>query len=437
MNNKFYGWKIVACLFLIYLATNGIGLNTMSLFNVEFEKTFFGAKTGQASKLMGWLYFILALPLPFVGRLLQKVSPKKLILIGAIGTAVMLLYLTTVRSFGALKVYYFVYPVFLTLAGLVSSIYIINNWFVQKRGLAIGVFLTASSFGPVLFSPLAGYLIKNYGWQQALLIQNIAAIALILLPIVFLYNKPADKAQFADGVEGRVAPVSLKFDNATINRHLKAILNTADFWLFLLVSGIMWFVIIGFIPYQRTYTDEMKLDAQQSGLIQGLFFFFSLAGKIIFGYLGDKYDKKTILVISVVNLLLGAVLLRMSLDNRALLIPCFIVFGCGFSGTFTMIQSFMIYKYAGPAYSTILGILSFIDTISGAIAALLIAKWAVVGFDPVAKKPLWSFVYTFNLFIIIAAIAFGVSLLLKRTPYNQPQKAQEEILYLHTDTYKK
>lgn len=417
MNQNFYGWKIVASLFLIYLATNGIGLNTMSLFNVEFEKEFFGAKNGQASKLMGVLYFILALPLPFVGRLLQKVSPKKLILIGGIGVSVMLLYLTTVRSFAALKVYYYVYPVFLTLAGLVSSIYIINNWFVQKRGLAIGIFLTASSFGPVVFSPLAGYLIKNYGWQQALLIQNILAVVLVLIPIFFLYNKPADRGQFADGVEGRIAPVAYKFENAVIMRSLGSILKTADFWLFLLVSGVMWFIIVGFIPYQRTYTDEMKLDAQQSGLLQGLFFLFSLAGKVIFGYLGDKYDKKTILIISVLNLLLGAVLLRLSLENHALLIPCFIVFGCGFSGTFTMMQSFMIYKYAGPAYSTILGILSFIDTLSGAIAAMLIAKWAVIGFDPVMKKPVWSFHYTFNLFIILAAVAFAASFLLKKTPH--------------------
>jgi MFS transporter, OFA family, oxalate/formate antiporter len=423
MQTKFYGWKIVACLFLIYLATNGIGLNTMSLFNVEFEKEFFGAKTGQASKLMGVLYFILAIPLPFVGRLLQKVSPKKLILIGGIGTSIMLLYLTSVRSFSALKIYYYMYPVFLTLAGLVSSIYIINNWFVQKRGLAIGIFLTASSFGPVLFSPLAGYLIKNYGWQQALLFQNIMAVALIMIPIFFLYNKPADKDQFADGVEGRVAPVAFKFDNATITRHLKSILSTADFWLFLLVSGVMWFIIVGFIPYQRTYTDEMKLDAQQSGLIQGLFFFFSLAGKLIFGYLGDKYDKKTILIVSVVNLLLGALLLRLSLDNHSLLIPCFIVFGCGFSGTFTMMQSFMIYKYAGPAYSTILGVLSFIDTLSGAIAAWIIAKWAVVGFDPLAKKPIWSFVSTFNIFIILASVALLVSFLLKKTPHTTTEPA--------------
>jgi hypothetical protein len=40
MKKPFYGWTVLACLFLVYFASNGIGLNTLSKFLPEFMKAF-------------------------------------------------------------------------------------------------------------------------------------------------------------------------------------------------------------------------------------------------------------------------------------------------------------------------------------------------------------------------------------------------------------
>jgi MFS family permease len=73
----------------MYMASNGIVLNTFNLYLPEFAKEF-GVDIGKATGLAATLYLVLALPLPFVGNLLEKFSPKKLIITGAIGAALLL-----------------------------------------------------------------------------------------------------------------------------------------------------------------------------------------------------------------------------------------------------------------------------------------------------------------------------------------------------------
>jgi nitrate/nitrite transporter NarK len=54
------------------------------------------------------------------------------------------------------------------------------------------------------------------------------------------------------------------------------------------------------------------------------------------------------------------------------MVPCAIVFGLGYSGTFTMIQLYIINLFGGAAYGTILGILSFIDTLAASMGVAVL-----------------------------------------------------------------
>jgi MFS family permease len=95
-------------------------------------------------------------------------------------------------------------------------------------------------------------------------------------------------------------------------------------------------------------------------------------GKLLFGYLGDKFSVKKIMLISVGNMLLGCLLLYWSLQDSRWIVPCAIVFGLGYSGTFTMIQLYIIDLFGGAAYGTILGLLSFIDTLCASIGVAVL-----------------------------------------------------------------
>ncbi len=362
MQKSFYGWVIITALFLMYMASNGIALNTFNLYSTSFAKDF-NIPIEKAIQLSGIMYLFLALPLPFVGRLLERYSPKKLIVIGALGTIVSFAVFATARSYNAMLVFVILFPLFLSVTGLLTSMYIINNWFVKYRGIATGILLMGSSVGPALFAPVIGKWIKLYGWQTAALYEAIICSCLVLIPALLIADHPAQKNQYADGIEGTTGRQPV-VDKAASARQFASVLRSGRFYMVAIVTAVLWFCIGGFIQNQRSYQADLHMDVQQSGLVQGLFFFCGLLGKLLFGWLSDKFDVRRIMLLSVANMALGAVLLRLSLDNSAFVMPAAILFGLGYSGVFTMIQLYVITLYGGPAYGKILGLLSFIDTLA-------------------------------------------------------------------------
>ncbi|MBR2648819.1 MAG: MFS transporter [Sediminibacterium sp.] len=369
---KIYCWVILVCLFLMYMASNGIVLNTFNLYLPEFAKTF-NVDIAKATGLAAILYLVLALPLPLVGFLLERFSPKKLIVTGAIGASAGLFFLANATSFGMVRAFTIVYPLFLCLVGLLTSMYVINNWFVKYKGIATGTLLMASSVGPAIFAPLVGKWIKILGWQTAAQYQAIICTCLILLPALLIFSHPSKINAYADGVEGTIGKQP-KVDRAERKSLLKKALGSSEFYMLALVTAALWFCIGGFIQNQRNYQADLLLDVAQSGKLQGVFFTCGLLGKFLFGFLGDKFDVKKIMLLSVVNMFLGCLFLYLSLHDKNFVIPCAIVFGLGYSGTFTMIQLYIINLFGGAAYGTILGLLSFIDTICASVGVAVLGS---------------------------------------------------------------
>ena len=242
---KFYCWIVLACLFLMYMASNGIVLNTFNLYLPEFAKEF-GVDIGKATGLAATLYLVLALPLPFVGNLLEKYSPKKLIVTGALGTSLGLFFLARATHFSTVQLFVIVYPLFLCLVGLLTSMYVINNWFVKYKGIATGILLMASSVGPAIFAPIVGKWIKTMGWHAAAQNQFILCSCLIILPALLLYSHPANINSYADGIPGTVGRQPF-VDKAVSRQLLKKALSSAEFYLVALVTAALWFCIGGFI----------------------------------------------------------------------------------------------------------------------------------------------------------------------------------------------
>jgi MFS family permease len=218
-----------------------------------------------------------------------------------------------------------------------------------------------------------GKWIKTLGWQTAAYYQACICTAMIMIPAVLIFSHPARIGAYADGIEGTVGRQP-KSDRDERRRIFRGALRSTEFYLLALVTAALWFCIGGFIQNQRNYQADLQLDVAQSGLLQGVFFFCGLLGKLLFGWLGDRFDVKRIMMLSVLNMLIGCALLYMSLGDPVFTIPCAVVFGLGYSGTFTMIQLYIINLFGGAAYGTILGILSFIDTIAASLGVAILGS---------------------------------------------------------------
>lgn len=397
MKNIFYGWWVLLALVLIYMVTNGILLNTMPLFAPQLLDEF-QLDNQQVSRPAQLLYLLVSILAAFVGILLDKYSPKTIMLTGAIILLIALAGFASATSFIQIQGVYVLYAFALTLAGIVTSMYLITQWFVKYRGLAVGIFLMGSSFGGALFNKIAGWGIATLGWRSAAWILLGCAVAGMLLPLVLLIrNRPADMGLLPDG-----ETPNLTADNHRTHAHagmtLGAAMRTPHFYLLLVATATLWFCITGVVNHQVLFIEKDLNQAKEIVTnVTSLFFLCSIIGKLLFGWLGDRFNKLIIMLISIINLLIGTVLLRYLADlPTAMMYVYALVYGIAFSGAFTMIQVVVAELYSGSSYGKILGIFTMIDTLAGSMGIIVLGSM---------RKNSGSYLGAFDTMILLCGFA--------------------------------
>ena len=393
MKNQNYQWVVLTALFFVYLASNGFGFNTLPLWYPSLTTEFNLAK-GQISEAPSLMLILVAFLSPLFGYMLDKWNPKTMMLIGGIGLSGLLLGFSKITSFGELKIFYLLYAVFLCFGGIITSMFLINKWFDKNRGLAVGIFLNASSLGAVLFNKWAGGLIAEKGWREAEMTMAFVMCVLLIAPWFLIKNRPKSET-FGSGIMG----------SSKQEITLKEAAKTPSFYLLLLITGTLWYCINGLLFNKDTYLNDLQKTVAERGDFASLFFLCGLIGKLFFGFMSDKFSKKGIMIISIANLLLGSWLLKNSLSNPEMVKWVAIVYGFGYSGAFTMIQVLIADFYMGKNYGAILGIFTMVDTLAGSAGIILVGK---------NRQFSGTYLHAFDTMFILCAVTLLATFLIKK-----------------------
>ncbi|MEY4540153.1 MAG: hypothetical protein RLZZ306_1910 [Bacteroidota bacterium] len=392
MKNLPYSWVILFALFFVYLASNGFGFNTLPLWYPSLTAEFDLAK-GQISEAPSLMLILVAFLSPLFGYMLDKWNPKTMMLIGGIGLSGLLLGFSKITSFQELKIFYVLYAVFLCFGGIITSMYLINKWFDKNRGLAVGIFLNASSLGAVIFNQWAGKLVAEKGWRDAEMTMAFLMCVLLIAPWFLIKNRPKNETSL--GIA----------NNQSQDITLKEAAKTPSFYLLLLITGTLWYCINGLLFNKDTYLNDLQKTVAERGNFASLFFLCGLIGKLFFGFMSDKFSKKGIMIISIANLLLGSWLLKNSLSNPDLVKWVAIVYGFGYSGAFTMIQVLIADFYMGKNYGAILGIFTMVDTLAGSAGIILVGK---------NRQFSGTYLHAFDTMLILCAVTLLATFLIKK-----------------------
>ncbi|MCA1952889.1 MAG: MFS transporter [Hyphomicrobiales bacterium] len=160
----------------------------------------------------------------------------------------------------------------------------------EKRGMAFGFGTAAGSFGQFLYSPLGVMLIRDYGWQQALVI--FAGLTLLVLPLALaLATKPQDKAPGT----GMMAPSaaagqSIRQALAEAFRHRSYVLLVLGFF----TCGFQLAFITVHLP---SYLKDIGIPPEIGGWTLALVGIFNIAGSLTAGWASNRVPKRWILAL--------------------------------------------------------------------------------------------------------------------------------------------
>lgn len=372
----FYGWWIVGASFVIALYAGGVIFYGFTAFFEPIARDMGWSYTqvSLAASLRGMEMGILS---PFIGVLVDRLGPRKVIFSGGTATAMGLAVLSATTSLPMFYAAFGLMAIGMSACTMTVLMTAIANWFRRKIGTATGLAICGFGFSGLLV-PLIAQLISTYEWRTAALILAVG-MAVIVLPLSFVFrHKPEDYGYLADGqtraaayAESQAAVQPIEVDA----RAREAVRSTV-FWRLGLCYMYHMLVVNATVTHVMPYLSSVGVSTSLSSLIAMGIPLASVAGRLGLGWLGDKHDKRVVAAVGFAIMGLGMLCFgHASAASTWVLVPFLALLGVGYGGG-NVLRPSLVREYFGRAnFGAVFGLMMGIGAV-GAIAGPTLAGWA-------------------------------------------------------------
>jgi OFA family oxalate/formate antiporter-like MFS transporter len=384
----FYGWWIVGNGFILQLLVSSLFFNSTGAYASALHESFGWSNTslnlgfslnrvesGALGPLQGWA--------------IDKFGPAIMIRIGAILLGGGLILFSQIDTLWQFYVTYSLLAVGAGLAGFMTLTVAVVNWFQRLRARAIGFMQTGFAVGGI-FSFLVVIAIDNIGWRTTVLIAGIVVIIIGQLVAGFIYHRPEDRGDTVDG-DPTLHIQGIDTNNKTFTSSIddsgdfttREALRTPSFW-FLSLGHAASVLIVGTV-IANLYLharDDLGYSFWEVGVISFIISVSQVFGLIGGGYVGDKVNKRGLLVVCMLAHVLGLFLLAFagerSLISFIILLAFAIIHGLAWGVRPAITQAMRADYFGRTHFGKIMGFSSMIIMIGmtlGPLIAGLVSDW--------------------------------------------------------------
>ena len=369
----YYGWIVVALSFFTVAMSATVQQSFIVIFpamlkQFDWSRTVFSLAPALFGLVLSCNAFV-------VGTLSDRIDIKRLIPFGTALVAVGLVLCFFIRELWQLILFFGVLcAVGGSAISLLPNTIIISNWFVRRRGTAIGIIASGSGAGTLVFIPLLQLVISGWGWRTGYLALALV-IGPVLIPLIILFQKshPEQMGLKPLGDEPRSSQPSASTvseslpgsaaelgSNALRSREIvSSLLRSRRFWLcvFQFIHGPQSTMPI--ITHHAVLQQGKGLIAMGSAVIVGVYGFSVFCGMIASGALSDRIGREWSYTAGTISILVGTVFLLSVPSGTGLGLPLFyaVFFGLGFGTRPSMDSATAADIFKGRYFGVIYGVL--------------------------------------------------------------------------------
>lgn len=404
------GWWVHAGLFICAALVVGSSSYTFGLFVVPVTDEL---GISRATISNGYVALLLGVALlsPLVGRLLDKISARLVILSGGLAYSFGLLALTLTDSNWLLLLIIFVPIAYgYTACGTLAINTVIVRWFRRRRGLALGIMAVSTSTGGFLMAPFTAAMIENFDWRNALLINSITVLtAVTLMTLLLVRNRPLGSEQGFDSEFPPSREDAADTGTGHTTQHdektwtYPELLRNRNFWVLTMAIGLMLFCDQAMVTAQVPYFQDIGIDLPAAAFIISCMTASAICGKLFVGYLADRVDLRFVFI--------AIALVHIALQVLYILQPSYWVllffatlFGVAIGGVFPAWSTLLAWLFGTENYGTVLGLMTIITKGMAIVGVRMVGEvYDIAG----------SYIPAFYVFICAAALSVLLTLFLK------------------------
>lgn len=404
----FYGWWVVLAAFLNLFFAVGIVFYGFPVFYPSLVESL-GFSRSQVTQGM-FLGFVIVAPFfGFMGALIDRIGARQVIRLGILLVGLPLVLMGWMTSLWQYYVLCIAEVVGYVLTGPIPNQVLVSNWFRAQRGRAMGYAYLGLGLGGVVAPVFAARLIGRFGWRHGFEIMGIA-ILVVLLPVAQWVTRstPEEMGDLPDGLApGLVSKAAAVGPSVALGPAVR----TSNFWLILvgstLIIGAIGTVIQQFVLFLR----DLGYSTSQSSTVSSGLLFAGLAGRVIVGYVADRFRKKNVMALFYLVLALAIPLLFLARQPAALW-GFALVFGFAMGADYMLIPLVTAECFGLVALGKLLSLIIMADSLG---------QW----FGPMLAGKIFEATHSYNLAwsIITAAGIAGAAAIYAVAPERRPKGA--------------
>ncbi|MBQ7795831.1 MAG: MFS transporter [Lachnospiraceae bacterium] len=193
--------------------------------------------------------------------------------------------------------------------------YIIGNWFVKNRGLAIGLASMGSGIGGMIMNTVVSQLIINFGWRMTYFVLAIIMfVAVVPLMVFVVREKPADKGLRPYGLDEVEAEVNVnangkgeadpvRFEGYTFSEALRM----PVFWAVVFCSVSMVMAICAFYQTLAPHLSDSGYTVTFAAVMTSVSMGALAIGKVTLGRMFDRLGSRKAVTIACACTFIGII----------------------------------------------------------------------------------------------------------------------------------
>ena len=386
----YYGWIIVAALFIILTFTSGLGFynHSVILKAMTDQRGFSGSLASSAISLF---FLTSGLAGLWISGLIEKYDTRMIMGVGGVLASLCLALLGHVTSVGELYVLYVLFGIGFSASSMLPATTLVARWFQKKRALALSIASTGLSVGGIVITPFSAILVGSEGlaisgyWFSAAYF-----IGVVPLSVLALRSRPYGSGDENETGSNREVRHRLQEARTTRKRGqpvtedgipFSTAFRDTFFWGMSLAYLFVMLAQVGAIAHQYGLIHE-KLGGAREALALSILPLSSIVGRLGGGYFLDRLSMRnfTGLMMAIQALSLTGLAL---ITNEWMLMLGLAAFGLSV-GNLLMLQPLILTQVYGLRnYSRIYSVSNLLTTLGVALGPGLMGLiWSVsAGYD--------------------------------------------------------
>ncbi len=301
---------------------------------------------------------ILALFAFLTGWIVDRLGPRRVMLVGIMLGGLALIGLSRMASLWHFYFFYFLNALAYMSAGPLPNQVLISRWFDRARGKAMGFAYIGIGVGGMLVPLIANFLNQSFGWHNSIMILGFMIVAIPLPLIWFIKDQP----------ETRI--ISSRPEVKKI--HFKTILKKRNVYLLMIGSMLSIAAVAGTSQNLKLFfTFDLDYSQSQSASIMSLVLASSIIGRLLMGWLADRLPKKYVMIL-IFTLVSCSIPLLFAAKTPGMIYVFAFIFGIALGGDYMIIPLMAAELFGVRILGRVMGLVISADVVGEALSPVLV-----------------------------------------------------------------